>query len=81
MVAFKFEPITVGANAPGGERVLRTFDDITVFIAYALDTPRRQSLRWEPVMRDLKQARFGARQAEAHRAMRDALAAEGWLAN
>jgi hypothetical protein len=79
MVAFNFEPILVNSSAPGRERVLRTFDDIAAFITDALDTPRRQSTRWEAVLRDLSQARFGARRAEVHQAMREALAAERWL--
>jgi hypothetical protein len=81
MVAINFEPILVNSSAPGGARVLRTFDDVAAFISDALDTPRRQSSRWESVLRDLSQARFGARRAEAHAAMRAALAAEGWLAD
>jgi len=38
MGAFRFEPIKVSASAPGGERLLRTFDDIIAFVD-ALDTP------------------------------------------
>jgi hypothetical protein len=47
MGEFRFEPIKVSASAPGGERLVRTFDDIAAFIADALDTPRRQSTRWQ----------------------------------
>ena len=39
MGEFRFEPIKVSASAPGGERLVRTFDDIAAFIADALDTP------------------------------------------
>jgi hypothetical protein len=81
MGVFVFEPIHVNANAPGGERLVRTFDDIAAFIADALDTPRRQSTRWQAVVANVSQARFGARRSEAHQATRDALAAEGWLAD
>jgi hypothetical protein len=80
MGGFRFEPIKVNSIAPGGERVVRTFDDITAF-ADALDTARRQSIRWQAVSANVPQARFGARRAEVHQAMRDALAAEGWLAD
>ena len=45
MGVFRLEPIGVDASAPGGARVLRTFDDVAAFIADSLDTPRRQSLR------------------------------------
>jgi hypothetical protein len=79
--AFVFEPIDVNANAPGGARVLRTFADVGAFILIAVDLPRRLSPHWSAVRRDLVQARFGARRAEAHQAIRDALAAEGWLAD
>jgi hypothetical protein len=78
---FIFEPISVNASAPSGARVLRTFADVGAFIADALDTPRRQSTHWDAVRRDLLQARFGARRAEVHQAMREALASEGWLAD
>lgn|ERR1035441_7487355 len=33
MVAFNFEPILVNSSAPGRARVLRTFDDIGLFIS------------------------------------------------
>jgi hypothetical protein len=78
---FVFEPISVNASAPGGARVLRTFADVGAFIADALDTPRRLSPHWNAVRQDLVQARLGARRAEVHQAMRDALADEGWLAD
>jgi hypothetical protein len=80
MVAFNFEPILVNSSAPGRGRVLRTFDDIALFISDALGTSRRQSRHWQAVLQDLSQARFGARRAEVHAVMRDALAQEGWLA-
>jgi hypothetical protein len=80
MGVFRFEPIGVDASAPGGARVLRTFDDVAAFIADSLDTPRRQSLRWQAVLADISQARFGARRPEAHAAVRGALAQEGWSA-
>jgi hypothetical protein len=41
---------------------------------------RRTSPRWQAVRQDLAQARFGARRAEVHSAMRRALFEEGWLA-
>jgi hypothetical protein len=77
MAAFDFEPILVNSGAPGGARAMRTFDDVAAFISDALDTPRRQSARWQAVLADQAQARFGARWPEAHAAVRDALAAEG----
>jgi len=46
-----------------------------------VDLQRRQTGYWQIVRRDLMQARFGARRAEVHAAMREALAAEGWLAD
>jgi hypothetical protein len=81
MGEFRFEPIKVSASAPGGERLVRTFDDIVAFMADALDTPRRQSIRWQAVSVNVPQARFGVRYAEVHQAMRDALSAKGWLAD
>ena len=73
MGVFVFEPIHVNANAPGEPCALRTLN--------AVDLPRRLSPHWSAVRRDLVQARFGARRAEAHQAMREALAVEGWLAD
>jgi hypothetical protein len=78
---FVFEPISINASAPGGACVLRTFADVGAFMLNAVDLPRRLSPPWNAVRRDLVQARFGARRAEVHQAMRDALAAEGWLAD
>jgi len=80
MGLFVFEPIHVNANAPGGACVLRTFADVGAFVLISVDLPRRLSPHWSAVRGDLVQARFGARRAEAHQALRDALAAEGWLA-
>ena len=79
MGEFIFEPISVNASAPGGECVLRTFGDVGAFILMRVDTPRRKSTHWQAVRQDLAQARFGARRAEVHTAMRMALAEEGWL--
>jgi hypothetical protein len=79
MGEFRFEPIRVNASAPGGECVLRTFDDVGAFILIQVDVPRRKLPRWQAVRQDLAQARFGARRAEVHSAMRNALAEEGWL--
>ena len=76
---FEFEPIEIKEIAPGGGRVLRTFDDIGAFILTNLDVTRRLAPHWLLVRRDLIQARFGARQAEVHQAMRAALSSEGWL--
>jgi hypothetical protein len=81
MAQFNFEPIMVNSSAPGGACVLRTFDDIRAFILLNADIPRRLSPHWQAVRQDLIQARFGARRAEVHAAMRDALSVEGWLAN
>ena len=79
MGEFRFEPIWVNASAPGGECVLRTFDDVGAFILNNVDVLRRRSPCWQAVRQDLAQARFGARRAEAHSAMRMALFEEGWL--
>jgi hypothetical protein len=79
MTEFNFEPIDVSSAAPGGACTLRTFDEIGAFILNAVEIPRRLSPHWNAVRRDLVQARFGARRAEVHHAMREALAAEGWL--
>jgi hypothetical protein len=46
-----------------------------------VDLPRRQAGYWQVIRQDLMQARFGARRAEVHAAMREALAAEDWLEN
>jgi hypothetical protein len=81
MREFNFEPIPVNSSAPKGACVIRSFDDIGAFILNSVDLPRRLSGHWQKVRRDLVQARFGAKRAEVHAAMRNALAAEGWLAD
>jgi len=81
MREFKFEPLKVNSTAPGGACVLRTFDDIGTFILNNVDLQRRKTGDWQIVRQDLMQARFGARRAEVHAAMREALLAEAWLAN
>jgi hypothetical protein len=81
MGEFIFEPIKVNSTAPGGACVLRTFDDVGAFVLMRVDIPRRLSGHWNTVRQDLVQARFGARRAAVHQATRDALAAEGWLAD
>ena len=75
-----FEPIGLNANAPGGEGVLRTFDDIGFFMLNNVEPTRRLQPHWQAVRKDLPQARFGARELETVAAMRAALATEGWLA-
>jgi hypothetical protein len=81
MSEFNFEPIVVNSTAPGGACTLRSFDDIGAFILNRVDVPRRLSGHWHAVRQDLPQARFGARRAKVHAAMRAALAAEEWLAD
>jgi hypothetical protein len=81
MSEFKFEPIKVNSTAPGGACVLRTFDDVGAFVLLNVGISRRKSQCWQTVRQDLSQARFGARRAEVHKAIRDALAEEGWLAD
>jgi hypothetical protein len=78
-MAFVFRPIQVSASAPGGARVLRTFDDVGAFVLANLEATRRLAPHWTAVRQDLIEARFGARCAEVHQAVRDALAVEGWL--
>jgi hypothetical protein len=80
MADFVFEPIRVNEHAPGGACVLQTFGDVGAFILTKVDITRRLAPHWVAVRRDLIQARFGARCAVVHQAMRDALLAEGWLA-
>lgn len=77
---FSFQPIAVNNTAPGGACVLSSFDDIGAFILNRVDLSLGLRAHWSAVRRDLIQARFGARRAEVHRAMREALLAEGWLA-
>jgi hypothetical protein len=74
-----FEPITLNAKAPGGERVLRSFDDISVFVLMRVEFRFRELPWWQAVRKELPQARFGARQKETHAAMCTALREEGWL--
>jgi hypothetical protein len=76
-----FEPIRLNAKAPGGERVLKSFDDVGAFILMRVEKNFRELPWWLAVRKDLPQARFGARQKETHAAMRAALAEEGWLAD
>jgi hypothetical protein len=80
MAEFKFEPIEINSSAPKGAGIIRTFDDIGAFILDCVMSPRGVAEHWQMVRRDLVQARFGARRAEVHAAMRYALAVEGWLA-
>lgn len=80
MSEFIFQPIKVNATAPGGACVLLSFDDIGTFILTRVAIPRRLSPHWHPVRQNLVQARFGARRAEVHAVTREALSAEGWLA-
>jgi hypothetical protein len=77
---FVFEPIQVNARAPGGERILRSFDDIGAFVLTNVDVTLRQSPWWRALRKELPQVRFGARHAEAYEAARRALKGEGWLA-
>ena len=79
MDQFIFEPIGVNSDAPGGACILRTFDDVGAFILNNADTKNRRLAHWQAVLQHLPQARFGARRAEAHAAMRDALFVKGWL--
>ena len=81
MAEFIFQPIKVNSIAPGGACVLRTFDDVGAFILLNVGISRRKSQGWQAVRENLSQARFGARRAEVHQAMRDALSEEGWLAD
>src|ERR1700730_8538427 len=81
MAEKNFEPIRLNAKAPGGERVLKSFEDIGAFILMRVETSFRELPWWQAVRKDLPQARFGARQRETHTAMRAARAEEGWLAN
>jgi hypothetical protein len=76
-----FEPIRLNAKAPGGERVLKSYDDIGAFILMRVEMGFRELAWWQAVLKDLPQARFGARQKETHAAMRAALTEEGWLAD
>jgi len=76
-----FEPIKLNARAPGGERVLKSFDDIGAFILMRVELRFRELPWWQAVRKDLAEARFGARQKETHGAMRNALWQEGWLAD
>lgn len=80
LIVFRFEPIAVNANAPRGACILRTFDDISAFIFTNVEHQRELTPHWIAVRRDLLQARYGARRAEVHQAMRSALTEEGWLA-
>jgi hypothetical protein len=75
-----FEPTRLNAQAPGGECVLKNFDDIGSFILMRAEPNFRNLPWWQAVRQNLPQARFGARQRETHAAMRAALAEEGWLA-
>jgi hypothetical protein len=79
LAEFFFEPIKVNGSAPGGACVIQSFDNIGTFILLHVDIRRRLLPHWQAVRRDLVQARFGARRAEVHRAMREALSKEGWL--
>jgi hypothetical protein len=78
---FVFEPIRVNENAPGGERFLRSFDDIGTFIRTSVHVTLRQSKWWRALRKELPQVRFGARHAEAYEAARRALMEEGWLSD
>jgi hypothetical protein len=81
MAEENFEPIKLNAKAPGGERVLKSFDDIGVFILMRVEMRFRELAWWQAVGKDLPQARLGVLQKETHAAMRAALWEEGWLAD
>jgi hypothetical protein len=77
----RFEPIRLNGKAPGGERVLKSFDDVAAFNLMRVELRFRELPWWQAVRKEIPQARFGAREKEAHAAMRAALAEEGWLAD
>jgi hypothetical protein len=79
MDEFRFEPIVINSNAPGGARVLLNFGYVGAFILMHVDIPARGTKRWNVVRRNLPDARFGAKEAEVHQALRRALSEEGWL--
>jgi hypothetical protein len=75
-----FEPLRLNSKAPGGERVLKSFDVIGTFILTRAEVNFRSLPSWQAVRKELPQARFGARRKETYVAMRAALSEEGWLA-
>jgi hypothetical protein len=79
VIEFRFQPIAANSVAPGGACVLNSFEDISAFILDRVNLALRARVHWLAVHRDLIQARFGARRAEVHKAMRQALLVEGWL--
>jgi hypothetical protein len=74
MTEESFEPIKL--DTPGGECVLRNFDDIRAFILMCVEGRFRELPWWQAVRKELPQACFGARQKETHAAMRAALSEE-----
>jgi len=60
MTEFVFEPIGVNARAPGGERILRNFDDVGAFILMRVDPNFRKSPWWQAVRKELSQTRYGS---------------------
>jgi len=81
MGIFIFEPICVNASAPGGACVLRTFADVGAFMLNAVDLPRRLSPHWNAVAGIWCRLVPGQGGRRSTRQTRDALAAEGWLAD
>jgi hypothetical protein len=75
-----FEALRLNSKAPGGERVLKSFDDFGTFILTRAEVNFRSLRSWQAVRKELPQARFGARRKETYEAMRAALSEEGWLA-
>jgi hypothetical protein len=60
-----FEPIRLNAKAPGGERVLKSFDDIGAFILMRVETNFRKLPWWQAVLKDLPQARLAPAKGDA----------------
>ena len=81
MVDRNYEPIRLNTKAPGGERALKSFDDVAAFMLVHVDWTFRRQPWWQAVRTELPQARFGGRQMEAHAAMRAALSEEGCLSD
>jgi len=75
-----FEPLRLNSKAPGGESVLKSFEDIRTFILMRAEVKFRSLPSWQAVRKELPQARFGARRKETYLATRAALSEEGWLA-
>lgn len=81
MTDYDLKPIPMNKSAPGGEHVLRSFEEVTAFAMIRVNANRRNLQWWVVLRQELCKVYAGKRRAEAYEAARHALAEEGWSAD